>query len=302
MFAILADAPLIVFGINPLEELDLAEIQKVLLLSGVNVIPEEEAMQSLVPPIEQPVKPKLRRKACRKSTGRRPPRSYKSPIIDPVAAPSPPPATQPLMTQMALGLEDHVTRHEDDTGTLGTQNQPLGLDTSRRRDQAVSRTRKRRVVEFFSSTSPEPQSNVDRNQHHGSQSTRATGEGRLKTGKVSVGRDDVHSSPQRSPPLTGLVTQLPVSSMDGEEESPPSEPLLTTQQVIKPEDDMQVNSSPTEDDRQNVQDMAVGFNAVNPLHDAHPHIMQHPWELDEDEDGLDEADFILEPLLVRESL
>jgi hypothetical protein len=298
-FPVLADASSIVFGINPLEELDLAEIQKVLLASGVKVIPEEEVLQSPVPPIEYPTKPKSRRKACRKSTGRRPPRSFKSPITDPVVAASPPPVTQPLMTQMVQDLGDPIAHDEFHTTTSAAQNQPLESGTSFRRDEAVSRKRKRRVVEFFSSTSPEPHSKLDHNEHRASRSTKETRTGRQQSSKASVGRNDVHSSPRRSPLLTGLVTQLPVSSMDAEDESPASEPLLATQQVVKLEDDMDVDPLPTQDERQDMQDVAMDSDAVHPLENDQTHTMRHRWELDDDEDGLGEADFDLKSLLER---
>lgn len=74
---------------------------------------------------------------------------------------------------------------------------------------------------------------------------------------------------------------------------------MATQQVVKLEDNMDVDPSPISDDRQNVQDMAMDSDAVHPLENDQIHTMRHRWELDDDEDGLGEADFDLKSLLER---
>lgn len=87
--------------------------------------------------------------------------------------------------------------------------------------------------------------------------------------------------------------------MAAEDESPASEPLLATQQVVKLEDDMDVDPLPTQDERQDMQDVAMDSDAAHPLENDQPHTMRHPWELDDDEDGLGEADLDFGSLLER---
>jgi hypothetical protein len=271
-----------VFGINPFEELDLAEIQKVLMLSGVKVIPEEEPPQDRIVPKEEPAEPVRRRRACRKSTGKKPPRTSNSPSTKPVVAASPPPATQPLMTQMPQYMHDKVASSDQ--------------ETSRRHDPAASRKRKRKVVDFFSSTSPEPRSNFADNQRHGSQDAMETGEGQ-KPNQVSVKGEPATSSPLRSPPLAGLVTQLPVSSMDIEEESPPSGPPLATQQVAEFKSEMEIDLSPPEADTSAVLDTEMDGGTPGKVESQWTR--RQLWELEDDEEGLSEAEIDLEALLGR---
>ncbi|KAJ9097304.1 hypothetical protein QFC21_004973 [Naganishia friedmannii] len=104
-----------VFGINPLEELDVMEITKVLLDNGVNIIPDTPP-QAKIPVRKQPEPPRQvpRKKACRKSTGRKLPqarRSHstmaKSPEISEI---------QPLVTQhIATQSIRHETKAQSDT-------------------------------------------------------------------------------------------------------------------------------------------------------------------------------------------
>lgn len=249
------------------------------MLSGVKVIPEEEPPQAPIVPKEEPGEPVRRRRACRKSTGRKPPRTSKSPIAEPVKV-SPPPETQPLMTQMPQYMDDKVATSDQ--------------ETLRRHDPAASRKRKRKVVDFFSSTSPEPRSNVDHNQRHGSQDAMETGEKR-QTKQVSVKEEPTTSSPLRSPPLAGLVTQLPVSSMDIEEESPPSGPPLATPQVAEFKTEMDIDMSLPEADTSAALDIEMDGGTPGKVESQRTR--RQLWELEDDEEGLSEAEIDLEALL-----
>ncbi|KAJ9093489.1 hypothetical protein QFC19_008348 [Naganishia cerealis] len=109
-----------VFGINPLEELDMAEIAKVLLDNSIHVIADEPKVDSPPEKVPQTSKIVLRKRACRKSTGRKTPRARRSSTTA-----APPPAmleTQPLLTQLPATQrqdiesipksENDLSRHE----------------------------------------------------------------------------------------------------------------------------------------------------------------------------------------------
>lgn len=257
--------------------------------SGVRVIPEEEASQDPVVPREQATQPMRRRRACRKSTGRRPPRTSHSPVTKSVIAVSPPPATQPVMTQMPQEMDDKAE-------VLESIEQPREVTTAGRRDPAVSRKRKRRVVDFFSSTSPEPQSNLDRDQ--GDETPRAVDvEQGSAINQAVVGNGHGSSSPLRSPHLAGLVTQLPVSSMDVDEEFPPSDPTVATHQVMKLAGEVEIDSSlpEAEGNPSSARDIEMTAGTADNMNSLQPR--RQLWELEDDEEGLSEAEFDLAALL-----
>jgi hypothetical protein len=200
---------------------------------------------------------------------------------------------------MIQGLDDPVTVDEAHGESSARRNGSLALNMSRRHNRAVSgkSSRKKKVVEFFSSASPEPPRNIVHDENPGRRRQEISG---VSVAQPASSRSHAHSSPQLSPPLNRLVTQLPVSSMDVEDASESSAPdqTLLTQQVPMPEA-MEIDSSP-ESDGQNAENMEVDSGALNQFENVRQPIVRHLWELDDDEDGLDDADINLNALLQRQ--
>ncbi|KAJ9119656.1 hypothetical protein QFC22_003366 [Naganishia vaughanmartiniae] len=93
--------PDVVFGINPLEELDVMEIAQVLLDNAVNIIPDTPPRAKSPPPKAEKVPRQVpRKKACRKSTGRKLPHARRS--VSTAAAPPEILAPQALLTQLVF--------------------------------------------------------------------------------------------------------------------------------------------------------------------------------------------------------
>lgn len=164
-----------------------------------------------------------------------------------------------------------------DAGDVHSTHPSRADNTSRRGEQPPRPARKKRVVQLFSSTSPEPRNVIPSND--APQNPRAP-----QTSHAQSSPPHADSS-QSSPPLNRLVTQLPVSSIEAEGSQSPSGQPVSTQAVRT--DIMDVDPSPETARRERGTGARDGESVGGSC------AVRRLWELDDDEDGLCEADIEL---------
>ena len=250
-----------------MKELTEREIREVLVQNGAHVVSEDLA------PI-----PIHRKRACRKTTGRKVPRPSVSPL--PPAEPSAhslslsqEPLKEAITTKGTSTLQSSPGKQEAVAYEYARNRLPSERFQSSRFNSAVQ---KRKGASVASPLNTMRSGRAD----NGKARSGADGRATSVTNTTNDGEEPYLMQPVSSP-LPGLVTQLPVMSMDEDEEGsrlPPIHPSPGAQS--RGEKSMLKTSSLPK---------ASGSVSVN----------RYLWELDEEEDGLLLTDIGLSPTTAR---
>lgn len=182
-----------------------------------------------------------------------------------------------------------VNSHPSEGEAVDDNPSQVGTTSPRVASRPKPTARKRKVIEPSSPLSSVPSSdNEDMRQTEDDDdpmSGRITIDNKLEAYSVQ---------PASSPPL-GLVTQLPVMSMDTEEDDTQLSPTQPSSAMNLGDLAAQGDSLQADYDTEQMEKV-VSDDALKEVEDPLPVVNHYLWELDDDEDGLFEVDIRLDKL------